>query len=412
MKALVLGLNYAPEPVGIGVYTTGAAEALADAGHEVHVVAGKPYYPEWRADPGYSRPFYGHELSGGVRITRCPHYIPAKPTGLRRLVHHATFAASAARVVLPLARRWRPELVFTVAPSLATVPLARRAARIAGAPLWLHVQDFEVEAAFATGLLDSGGWIARGARRFEDAALNGADRVTSISPAMVERLHAKGVPRTRTGEFRNWAEVSRINHLDRPSLFRERWGLQGRKVALYAGNIAHKQGLGTVVEMARHLAGRPDVTVVICGNGPNRDALATAAADLPNLRLYDLQPAAELGELLGLADVHLLPQIAGAADLVLPSKMANMMASCRPIAATAAQGTSIAHALEGCGLVTPPGDDAALARSVERLIDDPALATAFAAAARARVEESWARDAILAQMVADAERLVGDGRRV
>lgn len=407
MKALVLGLNYAPEPVGIGIYTTGTAEALAAAGHEVRVVAGKPYYPNWRVDPAYARPLYPTQERGGVWVTRCPHYVPAKPTGTRRLVHHATFAATAAPVVWSLARKWRPDLVFAVAPSLATAPLARRAARIAGAQLWLHVQDFEVEAAVVTGLLDGGGWIARGARRFEDAALKGADRVTSIGPAMVERLHAKGVPPERTGEFRNWAEVGRIGRLDRPSRFRERWGLEGRKVVLYSGNIAHKQGLGTVVEMARHVAGRPDVTVVICGNGPNRDALASASADLPNLRLYDLQPADELGELLGLADVHLLPQIAGAADLMLPSKMVNMMASCRPVAATAAPHTSIARELEGCGLVTPPGDAAALARSVERLIDDPALAASLADTARARVEESWARDAILARMVEDAELLVG-----
>src|SRR5581483_221283 len=54
MKILILGLNYAPEPVGIGPYTAGLATYLAENGHDVAVVAGKPYYPYWRVDEGYS----------------------------------------------------------------------------------------------------------------------------------------------------------------------------------------------------------------------------------------------------------------------------------------------------------------------------------------------------------------------
>ena len=43
MRLLIVGLNYAPEKVGIAVYTTGMAETLAADGHEVRVIAGQPY---------------------------------------------------------------------------------------------------------------------------------------------------------------------------------------------------------------------------------------------------------------------------------------------------------------------------------------------------------------------------------
>ena len=46
-----------------------------------------------------------------------------------------------------------------------------------------------------------------------------------------------------------------------------------------------------------------------------------------------------MADFLSLASVHLLPQIVGAADLVLPSKQTNMLASGRPVVATAAPGT-------------------------------------------------------------------------
>jgi len=49
--------------------------------------------------------------------------------------------------------------------------------------------------------------------------------------------------------------------------------------------------------------------------------LEEAARQLPNLLLLPLQPFERLGFLLGLADMHLLPQSTEAEDLVLPSKL-------------------------------------------------------------------------------------------
>src|SRR3546814_18835656 len=55
---------------------------------------------------------------------------------------------------------------------------------------------------------------------------------------------------------------------------------------------------------------------VLCGSGPTRPELEARAAGLTNIQFHDLQPQEEFQELLGLATVHLLPQRAGAADLV------------------------------------------------------------------------------------------------
>jgi colanic acid biosynthesis glycosyl transferase WcaI len=414
MKVLFVGLNHAPEPVGIGPYTTGAARALVAAGHQVEVIAGKPYYPAWRHDPAFALPLYHHAVEDGVAITRVPHYVPARQSGLRRILHHASFAAAALPVALRRARSLRPDLVIGIAPSLIAAPVARAAATFAGAPLWLHVQDFEVEAAFATGLIAEEGIGARVARGFESGQLRRADRVSSISPQMCARLRTKGVSADRIVEFRNWAEIDSIRPLDRPSTFRARWGIDRPHVALYSGNIANKQGIGIILEVALLLRHRRDLLFVICGEGPNRDPLAAAiaAAGLDNVRLERLQPAAMLPDLLGLATIHLLPQIRGAADLVLPSKLANMLASGRPVAATALAGTGIANEVAGCGIVTEPGDARALGAAIETLLDDTAGRETLGRAARLRAEERWSRDRILARFVQVAEAAVGrDSRR-
>jgi len=108
---LIIGLNYAPEAVGIGPFTQGMAEGLAGLGFAVEVIAGKPYYPQWRAVPGFVGGGWLRSVENGVSIVRCPHSIPHTPTGLRRIVHLASFAVAAVLaasrfITPPCRRRW------------------------------------------------------------------------------------------------------------------------------------------------------------------------------------------------------------------------------------------------------------------------------------------------------------------
>ncbi len=394
MRLLMLGLNYAPEPVGIGPYTAGLAEVLAARGHSVTVVAGKPYYLQWRRYEG-QQPGVTTSAEGGVTVIRVPHYIPSSPSGARRIAHHASFAVSALRPAMAAARG-KPDLVFTIAPSMMSVPVAALAARKAGAPLWVHIQDFEVEAAFATGLLKPGSAAGRIARKAERRILQMADQISTISPQMCARLEAMQLaPPGSVYQLRNWSNAAFDFVAADPGIYRREWGIGNRKVALYSGNIANKQGIEILIEAARILRQRDDILFVICGEGPNRDRLAKLASGLGNVQLHGLQPAARMGDFLSLASVHLLPQITGAADLVLPSKLTNMLASGRPVIATAQPGTGLYEEVDGCGINTPPGDAAALAAAIAGLVDDKPQCQSFGEMAVHRAAERWSRGAII-----------------
>ena len=394
MNVLILGLNYAPEPVGIGPYTTGMAEALAAAGHRVTVVCGKPYYPHWKVAPAYRGVRARRSDEGGVNIVRLPIYVPREPGGARRLLHHASFAARSLPKLLAEARRARPDVIIAIAPSLFSAGIARLVARLSGAKLWLHVQDFEVDAAFATGLLADTGLLSRVARSFERWSLAG-DRVSTISPQMCDRLRGCGVADERIVEFRNWATLEEVAPPIRFPSYRAEWGIDRPHVALYAGSIANKQGIDLIVDAARRLSHRRDLVFLVCGDGPQRARLAASAAHLDNIQFRALQPQERLSELLGIASVHLLPQIAGAADLLLPSKLTNMLFSGRPVVVTAARGTGLAEEVAGCGEVVEPGDAGMFARAIERLIDNPVLRSDLGSKARDRAKERWSRTQIL-----------------
>lgn len=405
MNVLLLGLNYTPEPIGIGPFTAGLAEFLQRRGHGITVIAGTPYYPDWCRHPDYPDGT-SHSVENGVEVWRVPHFIPNRPTAARRIVHYLTFAASARRIARHAART---DLVIAIAPSLVAAPVALAAARRFDALSWLHIQDFEVEAAIATGLA-GGKLFERAGLGFESRVLRGFDRVSTISPAMRRKAIAKGAAPAHVIETRNWADrrvAPRADHSDR---LRKALGLDARPVAPYSGNLARKQGCAIIADAARLLAADNAVQIVVCGAGTARAELEDAAQRLPNLVVCDLQPRERLPELLAMADMHILTQIAGAADLVLPSKLANMLASGRPVIATADSGTDLAREVEGCGLVVSPGDPAALAKAINHLANDPCLRDDLGQKAARRADRCWTESAVLESFAQQLESAVQDGR--
>lgn len=415
MKILIVGLNFWPELVGVGKYTGEMAAWFAEVGHEVRIIAGPPYYPRWEREQGRSRFRYHREFidrsasniarvaSKSVEIWRCPIYVPKRPTGLRRVLHLISFAASS----LPAALcqiAWRPQVVIAIAPTLISAPAALATARAAAAAAWLHVQDFEIDAAFAVGLLRAG-FPRAIVNACEGSLLRRFDKVSTISSAMRQRLTTKGVALERTLLLRNWVDTAEIYPTREPSIFRERLGIgAGRVVALYSGAMGSKQGLELIIESAQLLAGEP-VDFVLCGDGPARAKLEAAASQLANVRFMPIQPASLLNQLLNLADIHLLPQRPGIADLVMPSKLTGMLASGRPVVATASADSEIWLALEACGRVVAPGDLNAFAGAIIELARDVRLRLELGATGRTRAESEWNRSAILGEFVRELEGL-------
>jgi colanic acid biosynthesis glycosyl transferase WcaI len=108
---------------------------------------------------------------------------------------------------------------------------------------------------------------------------------------------------------------------------------------------------------------------------------------------------------LNAADIHLLPQRASAADLVMPSRLSAMLSSGRPVIATAHPGTQVAQVVEGRGVAVPAEDPAALRAAVLRLVEDRELRLALGRAARDYAVRHLSKQAVLEQFEADLKRL-------
>ena len=372
MKLLIYSANYAPEQTGIGKYSGEMAAWLAAQGHSVRVVAAPPYYPEWRVAEGYRGRGYHRETIDGVQVWRSPLWVPAHPGGMKRVLHLLSFALTSLPLMLMQAA-WRPDVVMVVAPAFVCAPAGLLTALLCGARSWLHVQDFEVDVAFSQGLL-KGRSLRALVGATERWLFRRFDRVSSISQRMVARVRDKGVPEADTVFFPNWVNVDAIKPgAAGPARLRAQLGIASDAVvALFSGSLGRKQGLMVLPSVARLLAGVRNLVFVICGDGVLKDELTAACEGLPNVHLLPLQPLERLGDLLCMADLHLLPQSADASDLVMPSKLSGMLASGRPVVATTVPGTEIAMVLELCGVVVPPDDSDKLSVAIAALASDPA----------------------------------------
>jgi len=419
MKILIYGINFSPELTGIGKYTGEMAAWLVSHGHEVRVVTAPPYYPAWAVSAGYSARTWSTENTVGVDVWRCPLWVPSKPGGISRLLHLASFALSS----LPVMFRqmfWRPDVVWVVEPALFCAPCACVVARLSGAKAWLHIQDFEVDAAFGLGLL-RGKSIRALVERCERWLMRQFDVVSTISSRMMDLLLAKGVPARHTFLAPNWVDIAAISPKTQyvgVNPYRVLLGLPTDcVVALYSGNMGGKQGLEILAEVASLHASGPaksdsrTLVFVFCGDGAGKPALQLACAGLANVHFLPLQPMGRLNDLLAMADIHLLPQRADAADLVMPSKLTGMLASGKPVVATAHADTELARVVAGsgpdtqCGLVVQPENATAMLAAIEVLLNDESLRNRLGATARAYAEQHLHIDMVLAKL-ADQMQLI------
>ena len=396
MRLLIYGINYKPELTGIGKYSGEMAEWLAARGYEVRVVTALPYYPQWQVLDGYNQYRYQRGSLDDVEVWRCPLWVPNRPSGLKRILHLASFAIFSFPVMF-FQIFWRPNIVLVVEPPLFCAPTCLFVTWLCRARSWLHIQDFEVDAAFGLGVLSSPR-LHRIVLKLESWLMSKFDRVSSISHQMMMRLDTKGVSVDKRVLFPNWVDVDHIYPIDSPNTFRKQLNISETDIVfLYSGNIGEKQGLEIVIEAARRLVDRKDIVFVMCGQGSAYRHLRNEADGLDNIEWLPLQPLGKLNDLLNLTDIHLLPQRADAADLVMPSKLTGMLASGRPVLATALEGTQIAAVLESAGVIVPPGNVDALVDAMVELAGDADQRRQLGNNAREYAVEYLGRDVVLSR---------------
>lgn len=346
-RVLLIGGNFSPELTGIGKYNGEMISWLSQEGVDCTVITTFPYYPEWKVQQQYRKKswFYYTEKEqqpgkGAVRVYRCPHYVPKKPSGLKRMVSDLTFFMSAFVQVFLSFFHKKYDVVIAVAPPFHVGFLALFYKWITGTPMVYHIQDLQIDAAKELGMIRQKGLLNL-MFRLESFILKRTDWVSSISYGMIRRI------RSKTDKdvvfFPNWVDMNGLFPLfDRTGLKSQFGFSEDKKLVLYSGAIGEKQGLENILLAAMELRNE-DIQFAICGSGPYKEKLRVMAEDggLTNISFLPLQPKESFNSFLNAADLHLVLQKANANDLVMPSKLTGILAVGGSALVTAPEGSSL-----------------------------------------------------------------------
>lgn len=394
-------MNYAPEVSGTAPYTTGWAQHLSRWADLV-VLAGVPHYPQWHIEDGYGA-WRADTVEYGVRVRRLRHHVPSVASPLRRVAHESTFAARVLSQRLP-----RPDAVLAVSPPLFGAAAARRIARRSKVPFGLVVHDI-----YSLGLEELGHSPGRATAALADLearVVRGADRILTISDrfctTLVERL---GASEDRVSVVGNWSQLPAAEAARAAVRGRHGWA-GGDFVALHAGNMGAKQGLENVVAAARLADDRGSpVRFVLVGDGNRRAALGAAAAGVRRITFLPPASPREYAGLLAAADVLLVNEAAGVAEMSLPSKLTSYFAAGRPVIAATGAGGATAEVLRSsaAGVRVEPDDPSALLDAVLALRGNPSAGANYGQSALTYSGQHHGVDAAMRDYDAWVHQLLG-----
>jgi hypothetical protein len=388
MALIFINRFYWPDEPATAQLLTDLAEGLAATGERVTVITSH----NGRAD------LPGEELHQGVHILR----VRSTRWGQKNLAGRTLdFTAFSLGALVRLARIARPGdtvVVMTDPPLLAI--LATPLARWRGARVVHWVQDIYPE--LATALTDAK-WLQI-LRPLRDRAWRRA--VTCVVPGddMAAYLAGRGVE--KIAMIPNWAPAGLT---PRPpgaaDALRDAWGLRGKFIAAYSGNLGRVHDLMPLLDLAAALQAETDIVFVFIGDGAQRNALEIAAQKrgLNNVRFFPAQPRTQLAETLALGDVHFVTLRPGCEPLVFPSKLHGIAAIGRPVLLVGPRDCALARLVTGHGMgaAFTREETALLAETIRSLHGDPARQRAWSEAA-----EEFHRE------TGGVERAVADWRKL
>ncbi len=391
----IVAINYSPELTGISVYTTGMAEYLVQKGFDVSVYTAFPYYPDWLKHEGDKGRCFKKEVINNVKIRRSYVYVPNPVTTAKRIIHELSFVLSSAFNYLTGPRA---DLTIVVSPPLLLGLSIRLTARLKGSRVLFHVQDLQPDAAIELGMLKNR-LFARVLYKIEKAIYDRVDWISTICSGMMDRILQKGAAGEQTFLLRNWGDDDVISPRDKSTEYRSAYSLNEKYVVLYAGNFGVKQGLNVVAKAAEKLRNRTDIQFLMVGNGAVKTRLMqyVNSKKLSNIMFLPPQPFERLSDLLATADVSLISQRKEAGNIVLPSKLLNIMAGARPVIATAEPESELGGIIDNanCGLLVEPENAGELSKAIIYLKNHPEEAAELGMNGRDYMVKHFAKKQIL-----------------
>jgi colanic acid biosynthesis glycosyl transferase WcaI len=386
---LVLTQYYPPEIGAPQIRLRCFVRELRRHGKDVSVTTAMPNYPKGRIFDEYRGRFSCREQIDEVPVRRVWAYAATGKAALARLLNYCGFAVTALPLIL-FGRR--PDVIFVEAQPLPLGIVALLMKALRGVPYIYNVPDLQVDVARELGFL-RWAFLLRIAVRVENLLLMNAVRVSTVTHSFMEHFEARGVPRNRITFLPNGADTAFL-HPSEPSIeLIKQWQLQGKMAFVYVGTHAYYHGLDTLVRAAELLRSDQRITIVMVGDGPERERIRKLALEkgLENI-VFARVPYEGSNDLYSVAyaSVATLRNVPVAQGMRL-SKIFPALSCGVPVIYSGEGEAAELLANHRCGVTVAPEDASALAEAISKLAQDPGMRHELGKNGRSLVqhEYSW-----------------------
>ncbi|HRX83585.1 MAG TPA: glycosyltransferase family 4 protein [Phycisphaerae bacterium] len=396
MKLIYIHQHFVTNEGTAGTRSYDVSKHIVAAGHEVTMICGI-YWQGSLARMPWWRPWRTEQIDG-IKVVVCNVCYANQMGPLLRVWRFLKFALLATVVAIG---EKRTDIIFATSTPLTVGIPARIAAAVKRIPYIFEVRDLWPEDLLAAGRMKPG-LVYRGWEALERFAYAKARRILLVSKGFHDRLLERGLPPDRLETILLGADGALFENLTPNQAYFAQHGLAGKTIAVYTGSYGNANGLFQVLDAAAHLRDRPDIALVLIGDGKERAELEAIKAqkDLANVHLLPFVKKHELPDILAACHVGLmiLKQITRP-RWVTPNKLFDYMFAGLPTIVNFPGTTAELIEAEGAGVAALPGDPVDLAAKIRHYADHPDERRAVGARARQVAFARFDRAQIAARLI-------------
>lgn len=401
MRFTILTQYYPPETGAPPNRLHSLARNLVAAGHEVEVLTAMPNYPKMRVFEEYRGRWTSHEEIDGIPVWRSWIYISGSKEMVPRLLNYFSFVITS---LFTGFRRERSDYLICESPPLFLGMSAWLIAKFLGAKMIFNVSDLWPESAEKLGIVGDG-LMLRTAYRLEEWLYRRSHLVTGQTQGIVKDISGR-FPEVPTFWLPNGIDEDVVADVRGDDSWRREFGLEGKKVFMYAGILGHAQGLEVIVKAAAQLHDREDIAFVIVGDGPLKGELEGLNREL-NAGVIFIPNTPKKVVLRMVADVYAYVVVLKKLDLFLgaiPSKLFDPLSLGVPILlGVEGEAKDLFIDAGGAGVAFEPENDFELSQAVLQLAAGPKKRNAMGSSGLEYVREYFNRRLIARRFLEELE---------
>lgn len=369
---LIYAHYYFPDVASTGQILTELAEGLKDTFHTT-VICTVPSYTG-KISQYYRKHKYYYENINGVDVLRIRVPEFRKNFALSRIFNILAYFFSAIAATFRVERQ---DYIFTISqPPILGGMLGVIGKRVKKAKLIYNIQDFNPEQVRAVQFTQSK-LVLDIMMTLDKYSCKQADRVVVVGRDMIETLKKRFIDLPDYAYINNWINEKEIIPLpaDHRQVvqFKQKYGLQGKFVVMYSGNIGLYYDLQNIVKVIEKFQDRSDVTFAFIGEGSVLEELRDYQKryQVTNVVFIPYQDKSSLVYSLNAGDVHFVVNAKGIKGVSVPSKLYGVMATGKPVLGILEEGSEARLIVEEarCGISVDPGDYEAIEALIQKFIE-------------------------------------------